>query len=213
MIKRNQSSPGTAARRCRRPAAFAAVVGALGLVVGPAVSASGSAAPGAAASRSTAEPGSTAPAAMHALDFMLGNWKCITTVALAGAPATVNTVYGHIYPVLGGNWYEWDAHRLPSTSLPTELTSHWLFGGWDATSSTFSTIYYDDGGNHGQETSIGSGWADGHLKFTGSFTSPEGLFSYIDDFTVSGTKQFTDTISIDLAGNWVQAGSGVCDRI
>jgi len=210
---RNQSRPGTAARRYRRPAVLAAVVGGLGLVAGPAVSASGTAVPAAAVARSAAKPSTTAPTEMHALDFLLGNWKCTTTVAIPGEPATVSTVYGHIYPVLGGNWYEWDAHRLPSTSLPTELTSHWLFGGWDATSATFTTIYYDDGGNHGQETSIGSGWVAGNLKFTGSFTSPAGAFTYVDDFTVSGGNQFTDTISVEVSGTSIQAGTGVCDRI
>ncbi|WP_179120000.1 DUF1579 family protein [Streptomyces tsukubensis] len=154
----------------------------------------------------------TAPAEMHKLDFLLGSWRCPTTVTAPGGPSETSVVVGTIKPVLGGAWYQWDALRLPNEQMPEKALSRWMIGGWNAASETFTALYTDDRGTHGEESTEPGAAQDGHMKFTGEYSMPTGKFEFIDEFTKISDDHFRDTISAKKGDQFVPAGSVECYR-
>jgi len=193
--------------RARTRACVVAVVVALGLSTTWSVNAAGE------DGRATTTTGSTsAPEEMRDLDFLLGSWRCPTTVTAPGAPSETSVVVGTIKPVLGGAWYQWDALRLPNEQMPQKALSRWMIGGWNATDQTFTALYTDDRGTHGEETTEPGAATDGHLKFIGEYTMAKGKYTFIDEFTRISDDHFQDLISAKDGDEVVPAGSVECYR-
>ncbi|WP_430382299.1 DUF1579 family protein [Streptomyces sp. P10-4] len=195
--------------RARTRAGIVAVAAALGLSTVWSVSAAGE--DGRPTSR--AHKTGTAPAEMHRLDFLLGSWRCPTTVTAPGSPSETSVVVGTIKPVLGGAWYQWDALRLPNEQMPNKALSRWMIGGWNATDKTFTALYNDDRGTYGVEHTEPGAATDGHARFTGQYTIAGKKFTFIDEFTKISDDHFRDVISAkDAEGTIVPAGSVECYR-
>ncbi|MEV8441836.1 hypothetical protein AB0425_31015 [Actinosynnema sp. NPDC051121] len=153
----------------------------------------------------------SAPPEMRQLDFLLGSWRCTFSVPVpGGGPSTTGEVVSTVKPVLGGQWYEWNALTVPTETSPEPKASRWLFGGWNATEGTFTAFYLDDRGHRGVSTSPGA--RDGHVVFSGPFTTPRGPATYVDDFQPQGRNRFTDTISVKTGDQVTPGGSVDCRR-
>ncbi|WP_225829262.1 DUF1579 family protein [Streptomyces naphthomycinicus] len=195
--------------RARTRAGVVAVAAVLGLSTVWSVSAAGEERP---AKSPKARSGSV-PEEMHQLDFLLGSWRCPTTVTAPGSPSETSVVVGTIKPVLGGAWYQWDALRLPNEQMPNKALSRWMIGGWNATDRTFTALYTDDRGTYGVEHTEPGAASSGQAKFTGQYTMAKGKFTFIDEFTKVDDDHFRDVISAkDAGGNVVPAGSVECYR-
>ncbi|MEU6668499.1 DUF1579 family protein [Streptomyces sp. NPDC046727] len=195
--------------RARTRAGIVAVAAGLGLSTVWSVSAVGEEG----GTKTPAAQRGAVPEEMHQLDFLLGSWRCPTTVTAPGSPSETSVVVGTIKPVLGGAWYQWDALRLPNEQMPRKALSRWMIGGWNATDKTFTALYTDDRGSYGVEHTEPGAASDGHAKFTGQYTIGKGKFTFIDEFTKISDDHFRDEISAkDSNGGVVPAGSVECYR-
>jgi hypothetical protein len=59
---------------------------------------------------------------------------------------------------------------------------------------------------------VTSDFKDGHLLFTGDFTSVRGVTTFIDDYTVPGRGHFRETISQKSGDTFIPAGTVDCYR-
>jgi Protein of unknown function (DUF1579) len=160
----------------------------------------GAAAKGSAEHDAVAGPPASGPADMRALDVLLGTWRCTSVVLPPGRSPVKGVVHGTLAPVLGGAWYEWNFTQEPNEVVPRPQLGRYSFG-WNPATSKFVAIYYDDRGNYLVETTPGSDWDDGHLRFSGTTTIPgEGQVHFTDDITSRGPGHFRNEVSITVDG-------------
>ena len=148
---------------------------------------------------------------MAQLDFMIGRWSCVNTVSVPGQEPTSNTLITTIRPILDGAYIEWDSVQQVRPGATIQLKARWV-AGWHAPTAQFTAFYYDNRGNHGEESSPGT--QGGHIAFTGSILTGSATPSTIrDDFTSAGRDDFVDSSSVQVGGTWVSAASSHCKRL
>lgn len=146
------------------------------------------------------------PDEMKELDFFLGTWKTEAKVTMAGLPPESEMV-GRIYPILDGKWYQWDIQSLVRAGRTT-----WV-AGWNPATAKFQVYFYDNHGLHGSEQSVGPGWADDKLRFTGTMYTPEGQVEVVDEFTRIDDDTFHDDFYIRVGDDLKQIVHGECHRL
>ena len=152
----------------------------------------------------------SAPAEMHQLDFLLGNWTCVVTTAYPGYPVTVVNQRARFGPLLGGRWYQIEVAQPPSDSAPDGLNYRWVLG-WNPVTSSFTGYYYDDHSGQGSSSSPGS--SGGHIVFTGTYFSGGNDFTNQDDFSSVDRNHFVDHFSIGAdPSTLIPAGTSDCHR-
>ncbi len=148
------------------------------------------------------QSGYSADPKMIALSPFLGTWHCNSVVYEEGRESEpVHGLFvGKLSPVLGGSWYEWDYTQAPNRLHPNGQKCRYIFG-WSPALGKFTSIYFDDRGNHLVAHTPESDWVDGHLQFLGETVLPgEGLVQFVDDFTSAGPGRLHNTVWITRDG-------------
>jgi len=144
--------------------------------------------------------GSIAAPEMRALDLLLGTWRCDSVVHRPGRRPSEVILRGTLAPVLGGAWYQWNFTQEPNDVVQPPMSGRYTFG-WNAATSRYVAIYYDDRGNYMLQTTSTSGWVDGHLRFHGMTTLvDEGEVQFTDDITSRGPGHFRNEVTITSHG-------------
>lgn len=160
----------------------------------------------------TARPGKPVAPELHQLDFMLGAWTCVNTVAFPGRPAVVNNLLVTVAPSVDGHWYKVDSYEVPDGTSPP-LISSWVFG-WNAADQKFTAYYYDNNDSHGYATAPGV--RDGVIAFVGPYTSQDNFITTEDAFRKVDANHFVDDFKVNLVDSpdpLIPAGSTACTRL
>jgi hypothetical protein len=148
---------------------------------------------------------------LHQLDFMLGAWNCVNTVAFPGRPTVVNNLFVTGTPSVDGHWYKVDAYEVPDGVTPP-LVSSWVFG-WNAADAKFTAYYYDNNDSHGYAVSAGT--SNGVVAFVGPYTSQDNFITTEDAFRKVDANHFVDDFKVNLVGvePLIPAGNTACTRV
>ncbi len=156
-----------------------------------------------------------APHQMAELNFLLGNYKCLTAaVPQLGRLA----MHESTRKILDGNYYQ----MIITSTIPGAgtITAYWTFG-WDSVDHNYIAQYFDNTGTIGTETS--AGWQNGHLKFTGlaiavlkaggvSGRSQGWKLTSQDDLVQTGSGRYTDGSNYLANGHWTKGQVYSCQR-
>ena len=151
------------------------------------------------------------PHQMARLNFLLGEYKCLTGLGLTMSESTRK--------ILDGNYYQMEI-AIPIPGKGT-FTAYWTLG-WDSINQNYIAQYFDNMGTIGTATS--PGWQNGHLKLSGQYIDvlkPGGVsgiskgirITSQDDLAITGQGRYTDTSSYVQNGKWETAGTSDCQKI
>lgn len=153
---------------------------------------------------------------MAELNFLLGNYKCLT----APVPGLGRlTMYESTSKILDGNYYQ----MIVKVNFPGlgALNAYWTLG-WDSVNHNYIAQYFDNTGTIGTTTS--PGWQNGHFKLTGPYVAvskPGGVkgigqgmrITSQDDLAMTGPGRYSDSSSWLKNGHWTSPSVSDCQRV
>lgn len=152
---------------------------------------------------------------MAALNFLLGEYKCLTTPAPGLGRVTI---YETTHKILDGNYYQ----MLVKIPVPGGTVAGYWTLGWDPVDQNYIAQYFDNRDTTGTDTS--AGWQDGHLKFSGPYVrvvttggvsgvAKGGQTTSQDDFVIVQPGHYIDYGSRTVNGQWISTGYADCHQI
>jgi hypothetical protein len=141
------------------------------------------------------------PAELSQLDFFAGTWQCTGNVfesPVSKAKPTATTV--KIEPTLDKRWLEINVAetKTPQNTNPLNATVLW---GWDSAGKQFISVYFDDEGTWGTQTS--KGWQTNKMVYRGPGYAAGKTAEIRDTFLRTTTDEIVHTSEVKLeSGNW-----------
>jgi hypothetical protein len=141
------------------------------------------------------------PAELSQLDFFAGAWQCTGNVfdsPVSKAKPTVTAV--KIEATLDKRWLEIDVAEAKTAQNANPLAATVLWG-WDSAGKQFISVYFDDEGTWGTQTS--KGWQTNKLVFRGPGYAQGKTADIRDTFLRTTTDEVVHTSEVRLeSGNW-----------
>jgi Protein of unknown function (DUF1579) len=153
---------------------------------------------------------------MAELDFMLGEYRCLTTPLPKHGRLTV---YETTRKILDGNYYQ----MVQEANIPGDgIFTAYLTYGWDSVDHNYIVQYFDNVGSSGTATS--PGWQGGHLLFPGQYVNvvtPGGVngmgkgerITDQEDFVIVGPRHYIDSSSVLQNGQWIKYSAFDCQKL
>ena len=157
------------------------------------------------------------PKQMEQLDFLLGDYRGVTTPVPDEGQMQV---FFQGRKILDGNFIEVKM-TIPTNTDTGIVVGYWDFG-WDSVGLRYVAQYADNLGSFG--TVYSPGWEDGRFAFTGKYLrviiaggeSGQSQGEWIDStdtFFFNEDGQLVDDITYVKDGNWESAGKLVFDKV